>query len=517
MLAATFLLAVAGGGLAAEDDPVIDTAAPVSPDNCAPCHLDLGEVDVPGLKFSHGNHLLVSCDGCHSRMPHRDDATDEVPMEVCFACHGVSHGPQGDLATGECVDCHTGSFELRPRTHSDTWAKVPHADAAKRSGVNGCMMCHEAPADCDTCHKEQKVDVGPMPGGYHPVVTPLPKDESVKIYPDGPVSMSQCVYCHSDLDSITPGRLIFAHAAHLARNYRCEACHNEFAHYEDGIRIPDMLSCYRCHGLDHAGQGQVAAEDCVKCHPKSFELVPDDHTKKFIKGEHKERAQSDPAYCAMCHPQETFCVDCHQGKKTSPNAPGKPVIPEDHRKGTWRSLHGPLYIDGQGQCGACHDGPSCQKCHFTVMPHPVGWLENHAPAKGTPEGDCNVCHTNRNECQNCHHEGVRYAELTEPNCTPCHEPMKQKPATGIQHKGYAEHAVHFGVAEKNRNGGKPYRCFDCHVDFGNSEAAKKLELQQGHDLRLCYECHGALDHRNALIAPYKGASLCRRCHEDLGV
>lgn len=512
VLAAAFLLAVVGGSIA--EEPVIDTGASVSATNCVPCHYDLGQVEVPGLIFSHGNHLLVSCDGCHARMPHKDGATEKVPMEVCFACHGVQHGPQGELATGKCADCHTKSFRLRPRSHTKQWSGKPHADAGKAQGVNTCMMCHSGPKDCDECHTEKGVDSGPMPEGYHPVVQPRPKGPSVKIYPDGKVSMAQCVYCHPDLDDITPGRLIFAHAAHIGRNYQCTACHPTFAHSNGAIQKPDMLSCYRCHGLSHAGQGVVAAEDCDKCHPKGFELMPNDHTMKFIKGTHGDKAKSDPAYCAMCHPQEKFCVDCHRGKKTSPNAPGKMVIPKDHRQGTWKTKHGGLYLKGEGMCGACHDGKSCQRCHYTVMPHPVGWLQNHRPPAGTPEGDCNVCHQDRRACQDCHHQSVKTAELTAPNCTPCHDQMKKRPATKIKHKGFAEHAVHFEVDKKK---GKPYRCYHCHVDFGSSSAAEAVELQQGHDLRLCYECHGALNHQNALIAPWKGAALCRRCHQDVGV
>jgi len=109
---------------------------------------------------------------------------------------------------------------------------------------------------------------------------------------------------------------------------------------------------------------------------------------------------------------------------------------------------------------------------------------------------------------------VRNAELIAKNCTPCHDEMKQKPATGIKNKGFAEHAVHFDVAKTKD---KPYKCYECHVDFGTSAAAQQLELQQGHDLRLCYDCHGALDPFNRQIAPYKGAALCIRCHTDIGV
>jgi hypothetical protein len=514
VVATAFLFAMASVGDAADTGTPIDTAKPIQPTQCAPCHLDLGRVNEPGLIFSHGNHLLVSCDGCHSRMPHRAGKTEKVPMEVCFACHGVQHGPQGELASSECRDCHTKSFDQRPRNHVASWEKKPHATAAAKKGVNSCMMCHNAPKDCDSCHRKEGVKVGKMPDVYHSIVTPRPKGPSIKIYPDGPVSMSQCVYCHADLDDITPGRLIFAHAAHLQRNYSCEACHPKFSHTATKIEKPDMLSCYRCHSVYHNGQGLVAeGQDCGKCHPKSFELMPNDHTMKFIKGTHGKRSNADPSYCAMCHASK-FCVGCHRGEKVSPNAPGRQIIPVDHRKATWMKAHGPDFLGGAGACGSCHDDPSCKRCHKTVMPHPVGWIENHRPEGGVTNEDCSVCHTDRNSCQNCHHKDVRTAELTAKNCTPCHNQMKQKPATGIKHKGYAEHAVHFDV---HKSKGKPYRCYECHVDFGTSEAARQLELQQGHDLRLCYDCHGALDPFSQLIAPYKGSGLCLRCHADLNI
>lgn len=513
VLAAAFLFAVPANLTGSTDEPVIDTGARVDQTQCVPCHVDLGDVNVPGIKFSHGNHLLVSCEGCHSRMPHQDGVTERIPMEVCFACHGVQHGPQGELATGECEDCHTPSFDLRPGSHTKDWAKKPHATTAERSGVNGCMMCHEGKADCDGCHQKEKVDVGPMPNEYHSIIQPRPKGPSIKIYPEGPVSMSQCVYCHPDLDDITPGRIIFAHAAHLQRNYRCEACHPTFAHSVSGVAKPDMLSCYRCHGLQHATKGQVASEECEKCHPKQFDLTPTNHTKAFVKGEHKEMFDKDPAYCAMCHSSK-FCVDCHRGKKVSPNAPGKMVIPADHKNAKWLKQHGPQYMQGEGACGSCHDDKSCKRCHKTPMPHPVDWAKDHRPPPGIPADDCNICHQDRRECQNCHHSGVRTADLVRKNCVPCHDEMKQVPATAIQNKGFAEHAVHFDV-EKTK--GRPYRCYECHVDFGSSKAAQSLEIQQGHDLRLCYGCHGALDPMNALIAPYPGKALCVRCHTDLGV
>ncbi len=523
VLAAAFLLASARFSDAASEQ-VIDTAAPVTElAQCAPCHLNIGTVNEPGLVFSHGNHLLVSCDGCHDRLPHQSGNTDKVPMEQCFACHGVKHGPQGELATSECRACHTPSFDLRPSTHTKDWAKKPHVEASNRVGVNSCMMCHDAPKDCDKCHAKEAPGVPKMPNAYHSILYPRPAGPSIKMYPEGKVSMSQCVYCHPDLDAITPGRLIFAHADHLRRNYSCEACHQSFPHNENGAQRPDMLSCYRCHGLRHNGQGQVATEECDRCHPKKFNLKPANHTKAFVKGDHKKMADQQPEYCAMCHPSD-FCVGCHRGLKVSPNAPGKPVIPTDHRKATWRTGHGSMYLAGDGACGSCHTDQSCKRCHKTVMPHPVGWIENHKPAPGIPASDCNVCHTDRSRCQKCHHNTVQRAELTAANCTPkptgtgCHPEMQKKPATSIQQKSFAEHAVHFNVAKKK---GKPYTCDDCHIGFGPASTTQNMGgsdlAAAGHDVRLCYGCHGSVDYLNRQIAPWPGAQLCIRCHNNMNL
>jgi predicted CXXCH cytochrome family protein len=148
------------------------------------------------------------------------------------------------------------------------------------------------------------------------------------------------------------------------------------------------------------------------------------------------------------------------------------------------------------------------------MPHPPGWIQKHTPEPGVSTEDCNICHTNRETCQNCHHLGVKNAELIAANCVKCHPQMTQRPPSSIQNKGFAEHAVHFNVGDVK---GRPYRCYECHISFGTSAAAKQVELQQGHDLRLCYQCHGAVDALNREIAPNKGAALCLKCHTQLGI
>jgi len=504
-VATTFLL-VASPPVGGQIPESIDLTADVEATNCAPCHLQLGESTKPGLIFSHGNHLMVSCTGCHYRPAHEGSQLFTPPMETCYNCHGVEHGPAGELATAECTACHPPSYEFRPDGHVEDWAEKPHAESA-RAGTNRCVMCHDAPADCDECHDELGLDIPPVPNTYIGRLLEKPMKPAVTVYPTEPTSMGQCIYCHPDIDDFLPGRIIFAHADHLRRNYQCTVCHPQFGHGVEEIKRPDMMSCYRCHGASHAAAGLIATEDCLACHPKDFELKPSDHTKKFERGEHKKRASKEQEYCGMCHKPE-FCVECHMGRRKS--GPGSElVIPVDHKRVEWLSSHGKLFLQQEGACGSCHDSKSCTVCHKTVMPHPADWLKNHADEAEEDPEDCRVCHTDRNSCQNCHHDAVKRSELIAENCVPCHDQMKQEPATEIPHKGFAEHAVHFGVEEVK---GKPYKCYDCHVTFGSSAAAQQIAKLQGHDLRLCYDCHGSLDVYDRQIAPYPGASLCRRCH-----
>ena len=489
----------------------VDVNAPVqSGAQCAPCHATIAEARKSGIIFSHGSHLLVSCDGCHWDPPHRGGGSLGPTMESCFNCHGVAHGAK-PIARGDCAACHTKTFVLRPVTHVKTWKGMPHATRAK-TGENTCLMCHDPVVFCDGCHAKEAPQAEPTQAVYRPIMRAAPKRPKLLVYPDGQSSMGQCVKCHPDLDDFLPGRVIFAHGQHLDKAFRCEACHKKFGHDASGTYRPDMPTCYACHGLAHATKLAVATEDCLACHPKDFDLRPADHTPKFVAKDHKVDFQQSPEMCAMCH-QPAFCTSCHLGKPAKPGGPARPrVIPADHRKKDFLYVHGKSYLKVQNTCAACHDSKTCERCHKTAIPHPADWTASHALVAGLDRKDCAVCHTDRSECQQCHHQSLRGAELIEENCVRCHPEARTKPATKIKVKGIAEHAVHFDVAKTK---GEPYRCQECHVGFVVSAAARKVNLTKGHDLRLCFDCHGALDYLNKRIADYPGNELCYRCHTDL--
>lgn len=512
LVAAVVVAFLAPGAASGESQPVVVSAL-ASNEACAPCHANLTSTGSEKIIFDHASHLLVQCMGCHRTPAHEGGKTAVPSMASCFACHGLQHGPAGLVASSECSDCHQPAFDLRPVTHVEDWKDTPHAEASKL-GVNGCMLCHDAPQDCDSCHIEQAVDVPEMPALYLNVLPAIKVGPEVVVDRAATVTASQCLYCHPDIDDFQVDGLIFTHNPHLERAYRCESCHPVFPHGAQGTDRPEMRKCTRCHGLEHNGSGQVASAECLKCHTVEFELMPQDHSVPFLSGEHKAPANADAAYCSQCH-QPTACVECHNGGvELADGRIGGKVIPENHRQPTWRPDHGGLYLEQKGMCVVCHTTEFCQQCHETTMPHPATWLTAHAKGNGSLSKDCKVCHSDRETCQDCHHSTVRSATLVPENCVPCHEEMDTDKPTDIAVPGLAEHAVHFQVAQPDKKG-RPYTCDDCHIGFGSAGVRVTSPATGPHDMRMCYECHGALDLRNVLIAPYRGAELCLRCHEDL--
>ncbi len=489
---------------------VIDLTAPPEEGGCRTCHAVLTDSSRPHVIFSHGAHLLVTCSACHHGVAHQDGVTRRTTMEECFACHGVSHGPQGVLATGECRDCHPASFELRPPDHSKDWAKKPHAKSAE-TDQNRCLMCHEAEPDCDTCHEDLGLDIEPIPNIYNTVLEKEPDLPSMLVDTEATVAAGSCNFCHPNIDDFKVEGLVFTHEPHLKRDYDCVACHETFPHGPDRTERPPMLSCYRCHSLEHSEQGEVGTEDCLACHTKTFELMPEDHTRKFLLGEHNKEAYDRMTECTMCH-ASSECQPCHTGGvKMLDGKISQPVIPQDHRTPDWQPGHGDQYLGQKGACSICHKDTFCADCHVTPMPHPSTWIGDHSSG-GLTVNDCDVCHADKSDCQDCHHKGLDQAELIAENCVDCHEVMKNPKPTTIKNVPLAEHAVHFNVEESK---GRPYVCPDCHIGFSATSVMEPATDTQVHDLRICYDCHGNLDTENKLIAPYPGKELCYQCHVDL--
>ncbi len=279
-------------------------------------------------------------------------------MEVCFACHGVQHGPQGELATSECAKCHTKSFDLTPKSHDPKdYAEKPHADEAKKSGVNDCMMCHNAPKDCDECHEKKNLELPKMPNTYVNILYDRPMPPSVKIYPEEPTSMAQCSYCHPDLDAITPGRLIFAHGAHLQRNYECTVCHPKFGHYRERpahARHAVVLSLPRAGARSAGARRRRGLREVPSqgLRPRAEEPHAAVHEGQ-AQGARRARARSTAA-CATSR-SSAWTATPARARRPTPRPSRSSRRTTRTRAGS--RPHGKLFLAEEGSCGACHDGP----------------------------------------------------------------------------------------------------------------------------------------------------------------
>ncbi len=473
-----------------EKTRTIEIKPPILMGQCNPCHENLDNFTIPNVKgVNHWLHLSrgISCDTCHLQNPHTPRGVLRIPMRVCFNCHGLAHGPTGELAPGECKTCH---YEKRqPGTHTLKWILADH----KQADTHECIMCHRDLKFCNDCHrKEGERLIEEKEYQFKPFLPPG-NQLSIAVKIKIPEKMGDCYPCHRDIEAFTVEGLIFKHEPHFKVGIRCAACHDFYPHQPDKTyRIP-MQTCYSCHQVTHGKQGVIASGDCNLCHPGWFyKKPPKDHTKEFISGKHKEPAYKDPSYCSMCH-SDTFCQSCHAKKKP---------LPKDHedRKQFLRE-HG-KDKKKLAYCSDCHTQKFCDDCHqLKPIPHPSQFLADHGKQKYVDKRVCNICHTDRTYCENCHHYQVAKALLIRDNCVKCHPEYKEKKFLNIKNRGHQIHAAHFEMTNT-----PPFECEKCHA----------LGYVLGHDyatFQLCKECHGKIL-LGKLIAKWNvdNGELCRRCH-----
>lgn len=343
-----FSVATAAFAQVAIDDEtlIIDLGGKVYGENCDPCHANISETDnyASEIIFTHGYHQLIACSSCHSRFPHRAEGTERPTMQACFNCHGLQHGPMGELATGKCEDCHhTPKDKLRPSFHVFDWAEEPHVQPSLDNLQTQCMMCHDG-AFCDDCHEDKYVRWEP------PVTYTYDSDGG-------------CNACHGDenLTKTSEGApksfqvVGVDDSAH--RDLSCQSCHMDYE-YEDLVaptpiwQVNAGIACANCHadpntwGSDadkaahnaemvdeyntsiHAEQiadGNLESATCAGCHGG--------HYIKKLDTEFAKRELHGGAYrmCARCHLDEYNSYDDY--------------------------YHGAAYKQG------ALDSPACWDCH----------------------------------------------------------------------------------------------------------------------------------------------------------
>lgn len=272
----------------------------------------------------------------------------------------------------------------------------------------------------------------------------------------------QCTQCHSANRRITPhDGILIDHEAHESRGIQCTACHNRIAHPEDDIEITmvapssgteaarhanfmTMTACFRCHTLGEKpppGTEFKAPGTCSVCHPASFDLRPASHEATgFYPAGHARLAmmELDPV---TGRPAESVTRPVLSGESTETSAPAgsgyEPGSADSHQIAV-------APVSAVDYCGTCHKVDTfCVDCHGIEMPHPAGFVGNHAEEGKKNAESCSMCHGGGGKpipgggtdfCNNCHHSGAdpkrswlsqhmeKVDEAGAQACFRCHKP-----------------------------------------------------------------------------------------------
>jgi hypothetical protein len=315
----------------------IEIGGPVYKGKCVPCHADIADTDNELYVFSHGKHITYACATCHPTFPHSPAGTSKPVMRDCWSCHGLTHGPQGVMANGDCEQCHRpGPVKLRPKSHIQGWEGKPHVEPSEKNLRTECAMCHTL-EQCDQCHTAEGLKwVPPVPFVYDPKI--------------------ECLACHGNANLTKEAEVGYksyqvtglSNSAH--RDTACIECHTDFS-YGKPIApsrvwsINAGLACANCHDHDEQtaewelsvhgvqiAEGNLESATCAGCHGG--------HDIPLLDTEAAQRAMQASA--------EKTCGTCH----------------EEH----WASYddwyHGAAYKVGAA------DAPACWECHgsHTILP-----------------------------------------------------------------------------------------------------------------------------------------------------
>lgn len=270
--------------------------------------------------------------------------------------------------------------------------------------------------------------------------------------------------------------LIFSHRYHLEEEALvCEDCHYEVGASEFGADnlLPEMDVCGDCHDIDDE-------DECGTCHSNidDPQAVPriDDYSPVFS---HKLHVEAE-LECANCHestlmadvagggmlPGMVQCLDCHDRHAVTSvectlcHGPDEDLTPISHSPDFIRA-HSDLArtgapLDGDKTCQTCHDTNYCQDCHegdnLDRFTHPLNYAFTHALDAQANERLCISCHTDRQECVECHNTNLVLPQS--------HVPGFVNPIDGGLHAMEAENDIESCMACHNSNA--EVICQPCH-------------------------------------------------------
>lgn len=241
------------------------------------------------------------------------------------------------------------------------------------------------------------------PSGAHPEVETGEIAQTTTVNP-----FLSCGDCHEDLDAslkADPNQLLlFRHAKHFRTGVSdCAECHVANTHTPDRTRVPQMITCAKCHekGPDEEARAPSA---CQTCHPPGVSQAPPSHTlAAWAPKAHAAKAMSTAGFdCLQCH-SETTCRSCHGG------------LQMPHPDQWAQEPHVQAYFADAQACALCHEVPSateqggrdsCDTCHHPQGNQDQNWIQAH-PDVITSRGaaSCFQCHAEET-CATCHSTGT---------------------------------------------------------------------------------------------------------------
>ena len=353
---------------------VIDPNAGVFEENCqGTCHGTIwGATKMAAeINFSHGYHAVYQCSACHgTTFVHSRNGTIKPTMKLCWSCHGLWHGPQGEMATGKCEACHkTPRSQMRPVSHTPGWAGKPHVVPGKDQLQSRCMMCHTQ-AQCETCHRAK----------------------GINWQPDGPWAYNSgdgCLQCHG-LSTLrkTVGYVQAGVTAPVEKSFQITGL--EFSAHRN-------LTCGQCHPDFTYSKVQAvqqtnlwswnAALACQNCH---------DHDKvtavyiKSVHGQAQLKGNLNTATCASCHGSHNIAPLKSPLAKAQLHASADQVCARSGcHEAEWASYddyyHGAAYKKG------ATDSPACWQCHGAHNIQKVKSPDSMVSAENLGK-TCGACH-----------------------------------------------------------------------------------------------------------------------------
>jgi predicted CXXCH cytochrome family protein len=360
-----------------------------------------------------------------------------------------------------------------------------------------------------------------------------------------PISVTQtaddtaCRLCHADTTAVIEfpsGETLpvmvepavvdnSAHGVHANTPLSCTACHDP-AHYQfphPPVEEPDLrsyqlsnaLTCERCHQDAHLTSHPDPASDspvtCTDCHG-AHDVRP---VEDWYEGEEVER-------CANCHvqaeegptdeglltelvvnglfrsrhPDNTYCLACHQEDAFSVTFANGDVLPVTVSADELaHSVHG---TDNPWQplaCTDCHEG--------YLFPHPPVEAADHRDYELEKTTICGDCHQPKEEqaLDSVHAEALAEGNLDAAVCTDCH----------------GDHAIPVPNEPRSRIA---ETCRQCHStiydEYADSVHGASLLEEENLDVPTCINCHGVhnIHDPSTTLARIRSPQLCADCHAN---